>query len=463
MNRGLFDTTRRRRNRQFRPMYFEPLEERQVMSAISPIPVTALEVSPRTDDSTEDMVSSVAVYAPAVPETVSIGETLSQGSVVTNHSSNLTSQNTVTHRISPEILDTAWAIAVGLNENGNEIGNEQNTPTDSFNPDIFSPDFGGIPGFPGIPGGDAGGVAGGNGSIAQLPLMIPGFGGYGNAYFLTLSGDSIGRIVWLYAQYFNDQERVVPKMTVLPRAQTSTSNYDSGLFGTSLASSVYYDERPDTQTPERGKRHSDAILGEDGKESRENQIEHHLDQELQRTFRNLLQRKEYLEKRRTPERFPEVTPLYLPGEAIPRESEIQNEYFQPDSKRENLSEGLPNKNETPNFPREDFPRGRFPGVIPTEENLEENLDENPVENGLKEWDNMDNFYDPKRSPFLVPLSGVFPEDYPLEIDSENAHITDALFASRKFTEEWFPRVGSKKSGMEPAPTGQPSSEVIMER
>ncbi|MDO4630432.1 MAG: hypothetical protein Q4C70_14735, partial [Planctomycetia bacterium] len=469
MNRRLFSTDRRGkwewkrkvnqkhdhspRSRHFRPMYFEPLEERQVMSAISPVSVTALEVSPCMDDSAEDMVSSVAVYAPVVPEAVSMGEAVSQGGAVNLDlmgNSDLTvpsdfmvnadfvgkaktSRNAVTHRVSPEILDATWAIAVGLNENGEgrnlrisegvsgrisegvnkdindgltplnvsegeNTFNSPNVPTDTFNPDIFGPDFGGVPGFPGIPGGDAGGVAGGNGSVAQLPLMIPGFDGYGNAYFLTLSGDSIGRIVWLYAQYFNDQERVVPKMTVLPRAETSTSNYDSGLFGTSLASSVYYDEQPDAPTPKRGKRRPDTIPGENGEENHENQIEHHLDQELQRTFRNLLQRKEFLERKRTPERFPEITPLYPDGVAIPRESGAgesgtpQRDGKSVDSGQEPLqsemlpggiapdgtpSGGIPPVNQremgTPTLPRrdflrEDFPHGRFPGIGTIEEN-----------------------------------------------------------------------------------------------
>ncbi len=440
MNRGLFNTTRRRRNRQFRPMYFEPLEARQVMIAVSPISATALEVSPRTDDSTEDMASSVAVYAPIVPETVSLGEAVSQGSAVANHSTN------VVARISPEILDAAWAIAVGLNESNDAIDSGLNTMTD-----VFSSDFGGVPNFSGIPGGDAGGVAGGNGSVAQLPLMIPGFGGYGNAYYLTLSGDSIGRIVWLYAQYFNDQERVVPKMTVLPRAERTTSNYDYGLFGASLASSVYYDERPDAQAPERGKRRPDATPGEDGEESRENQIEHHLDQELQRTFRNLLQRKEYLERKRTSERFPEMTPLYPDGAPIPHVLELQQDRFQPNSEQETLPNGnVPQDEKTPTIPRETFPRGRFPGTTPMEENLEDD--------GLENWENMDHFYNPQGSQILFPISDWSSENSLLE-----RRATDALFANREFIEKLSPKLGEKKSGKEPAPTAQLSTEVIMGR
>lgn len=393
---------RRPENLKFHPMFLEPLEDRKVMSALSPFQAAALVTSAEdAASSTEGLVSSTAFYASAVPKTEPASGTASQGSAAA-----VSSQDPV---MPQEDLQALSITEVGL---GTEAGTGLTsagfaplTPEEYF-------ELGGIPGqlvIPGIPPGDAGGMAGGNGG-GRLPLEIPGFGGFGNAYYLNLSGDTIGRIVWLYAEYFGNQQRVVPQMTVLPRAGLSQFGTDYGLFGTTLASPVFYYETPEAQ----GEKKEKEIQKETQKDQNENQIEHRMNQELERTFQNLLQRKQFLEKKRSPEEFEFQQPQYPDGVPIPYEQGPENV----------PGPETPEKGEAPD------------GVIPPEEDQPE--------------------VRPEGIPGQVPERELkLPENPPISA----SWLLDHLFAKENFRQDltpWFQRRKSSSQGVisESSPQGE---------
>lgn len=96
------------------------------------------------------------------------------------------------------------------------------------------------PFFPGIPSGDTGGLAGFNGSSGVLALEIPGFSGYGNAYYLDIFRSSLPRTIWLYAMYFGDQVRVTPGPVNLARPVIDNTSASSVFGGYHIGGSVYF-------------------------------------------------------------------------------------------------------------------------------------------------------------------------------------------------------------------------------
>ncbi len=264
----------RPRNLRFRPMCAEALEERMVMSTLSPLqPAVSMETAAKVP---EDLVSSSAVYAPAIPGEgtlytagLSLPEDAAAGSILPGQPS-----EKGTDRTAARLTDISWTALEGEGMRLEELTDD---PAQSL--------------IPGIPPGDAGGLAGGNGG-GRLPLEIPGFSGYGNAYYLTNVGEPLARVIWLYAQYFNDQQRVAPSQTELPRSRTDYSSSTTGLFGTSLGGMIYYDEIDgdgDAKPPEEDempKIEEENALPKS--RSEEPRIEHHLEQELENTLEKMI-------------------------------------------------------------------------------------------------------------------------------------------------------------------------------
>lgn len=287
----------RPRNLRFRPMCAEALEERMVMSALSPLqPAVSMETAAKVP---EDLVSSSAVYAPAIPgegtlhtEGLSLPEDAAAGSILPGQPS-----EKGTDRTAARLTDVSWtalegegirwaerssaALAAAEEVSETAVGDMGEELTDDPAQSLI----------PGIPPGDAGGLAGGNGG-GRLPLEIPGFGGYGNAYYLTNVNEPLARVIWLYAQYFNDQQRVAPSQTELPRSRTDYSSSTTGLFGTSLGGMIYYDEIDgdgDAKPPEEEempKIEEENALPKS--RSEEPRIEHHLEQELEHTLQKMI-------------------------------------------------------------------------------------------------------------------------------------------------------------------------------
>lgn len=157
-----------------------------------------------------------------------------------------------------------------------------------------------IPYGTGLPGSDLNSWGTGN-----LPWWTSDFlvNGDGNTYVLTETGDSIGRVVWLFAMYYGNQERTVPGQTTPAVARTEEkwdANY--GLFGTKLSSVVYYDEYPDAaRTPRTPKDLLDEAAPQPGKtpteqKNQENRLERRLEPELERQLNEMLKPEENLKK-----------------------------------------------------------------------------------------------------------------------------------------------------------------------
>lgn len=155
-----------------------------------------------------------------------------------------------------------------------------------------------IPYGTGLPGSDLNSWGTGN-----LPWWTSDFlvNGDGNTYYLTETGDSIGRVVWLFAMYYGNQERTVPEQTTPAVARTEEkwdANY--GLFGTKLSSVVYYDEYPDAaRTPKTPKDLLDEAAPQPEKtpteqKNQENRLERKLEPELERQLNEMLKPEENL-------------------------------------------------------------------------------------------------------------------------------------------------------------------------
>ena len=93
--------------------------------------------------------------------------------------------------------------------------------------------------IPGIPSGDTGGEAGFNGGGA-LALEIPGFSGYGNAYYLDIFDASLPRTIWLYAMYFRNQARITPGPVYLARPTIDHAWENCAFDGYHIGGSVYF-------------------------------------------------------------------------------------------------------------------------------------------------------------------------------------------------------------------------------
>lgn len=323
----------RPRNLRFRPMFAEALEERMVMSTLSPLqPAASMESIAKVP---EDLVSSSAVYAPAIPgegsfhsEDLSLLENAAAGSILPGQPSVNGSD-----RALARLTDASWTVLEG--ERTNFADRNFTAPAETL--EISETAVGDVgeeltddpaqPMIPGIPPGDAGGLAGGNGG-GRLPLEIPGFGGYGNAYYLTNVGEPLARVIWLYAQYFNDQQRVTPTQTEFPRSRTDYSSSTTGLFGTSLGGMIYYDEidgdgdaKPPKEENVPKNEEENAIPK---KRSEEPRIEQRLEQELEHTFQELFRKgndgetppneKRELRKPVIPEELPSENGLELDSE-----------------------------------------------------------------------------------------------------------------------------------------------------
>ncbi|MDO4570888.1 MAG: hypothetical protein Q4D38_10920 [Planctomycetia bacterium] len=164
--------------------------------------------------------------------------------------------------------------ATGTSATGTD-GNRTNYGGNSF-------ETGGIPGaiyVPGIPPGDAGGMAGGNGG-GRLPLQIPGFQGYGNAYYLDINDQTLPRVIWLYAEYFRNQARVAPGLAYLARPEMNRSYENYSYFGVKLSPSVFSLVHPDMEDDER----QGEILDQMQREKRSELMERHLQKDLEKTL-----------------------------------------------------------------------------------------------------------------------------------------------------------------------------------
>ncbi len=337
MNRGLFGRkqtwgmkVRRTGNLKYRPLIVEPLETRRFMSAFSPVQPAALETEgAEIADLSDEMVSSSAIYAPQVPIAVSWEENVSQGSAAAD----LEKQDIVSEaslkKTGAEIplltVDGAEKLD-GLASAESRLNSVASETANTLAQEIA-----------GIPPGDAGGLAGGNGG-GRLPLEIPGFGGYGNAYYLT-DLTSMPRVIWLYAQYFGNQRRVVPETTDLPRSEDDISAGNSGLFGTSLGMPFSYSDLSGSdknESEDGGEEKKDEAEGAPPVQDRK--IERFIQEEMDRKFLDLLERKKFFEKQRSPMKyelqkpvFPENTPIPedWPGESTP---ELRDEKPKPEQR-----------------------------------------------------------------------------------------------------------------------------------
>lgn len=337
----------------YRPMYVEPLEDRCMMSAFSPFQAAADGSSvsaQKLAGGAGDLVSPTAVYAPettGVPMTVSIGGTASPENAA------------VTQTGGPVTLITSESAA-------------------TLNPEEWF-EAGGIPeqlSIGGIPPGDAGGVAGGDGG-GRLPLEIPGFSGYGNAYFLDNANDSLARIVWLYAEYFGNQQRVVPLTTDLPRPRMNDAWNRYGLFGSSLGGTVFYDENPQAPVEKKEK----AVPKEVLPQKPEREMEHHLDTEMEKTLQDLIRQKQYFEQKRTPEPYELEQPVLPPNAPLPRQS----------APEQRLKPGIPEAEPgTPSQKGEKPDIRENPSALPDWEqelkDLQEELERSPIGDGITEED-----------------------------------------------------------------------------
>jgi len=144
-----------------------------------------------------------------------------------------------------------------------------------------------IPIGTGLPGSDLNPWGTGNLPWWNSDLLA---GGDGNTYFLTESGDSIGRVVWLFAMYYGDQARTVPVATTQASAKTNEEwNANYGLFGTKLSSAVYYDEYPDARIPKKTPKELLDEAAPQPEKKPENRLELKLNPELDRKLRELLE------------------------------------------------------------------------------------------------------------------------------------------------------------------------------
>lgn len=319
MNRSIFSRkqtwgvkARRTGNLKYRPLIVETLETRRFMSAFSPLQSAALETGSGAVNLSDEMVSSSAFFAPQVPIAVSREENVSQGSAAADlvelnviPAASPKSAGQEMPRLSA-VSGTEEAMQIAMNSDSNFNLGEGGT-VNPLAPEIL-----------GIPPGDAGGLAGGNGG-GRLPLEIPGFSGYGNAYYLT-DMTSMPRAVWLYAQYFGNQQRVVPEMTVLPRAASDFSAGSSGVFGTSLGFPISYSELSgsDRQESKDGEE-EEKEESEETPEIQERKIEHFIQEEMDRKLLDLLERKKFFEKQRSPLKYQLQKPVFPENVPIPKD------------------------------------------------------------------------------------------------------------------------------------------------
>ncbi len=331
------------------------------MSAISPFQAAASGMTAGAQQMARgagDLESPVAVYAQetpgAVPTTVSIGETASRENAAV-----FPTASPAASPAAPQILMSASSFTSSLNANF------------TLNPGGWF-ETGGIPAsisIDGIPWGDAGGVAGGNGG-GRLPLEIPGFSGYGNAYFLDNADDTLARIVWLYAEYFGNQQRVVPVQTNLPRPDVNTSSDNYGLFGSYLGGSVFYAEEEQGPVEKKEKKEPKIIEPQ----RHENQMEQRLDTELDRSFHDLLKQKKFFEQKRTPEPFPLEQPRLPPNAPLLKP---ENQDSKPPTENKE-------KSETPESLKIPAPTENPAEEQKMNRNPKENFNRNPYEN--TEWE-----------------------------------------------------------------------------
>lgn len=339
MNRRLFGRkqtwgakARRTGYLKYRPLIVEPLETRRFMSAFSPVQSAALETGAEMATLSDEMVSSSAIFAPQVPIAVSREENVSQGSAAADFGKQDVDQAASLNKAD---LETLRRLAVSGTEESEliaanaELGLVSGMTAETAN--TLAQDF------PSIPPGDAGGLAGGNGG-GRLPLEIPGFGGYGNAYYLTDLA-SMPRVVWLYAQYFGNQQRVVPETTELPRSDENLSAGSAGLFGTSLGTPFSYSylsgsDKDDSGDESDEKKEESRNEKEEVPPIQERKIEHFIQEEMDRKFLDLLERKKFFEKQRSPMKyelqkpvFPEDVPI---PEIWPGERKQDSQEFRPE-------------------------------------------------------------------------------------------------------------------------------------
>lgn len=220
----------RKRRSPNRFLMIEDLEDREMLSAISPVAANVQE--------SDTLMASTAVYAPASvsPASTATVEIVQHGTTPAAPAAAEKSLTATPPQAS--MVDAVFASDAAT----------QATRASWFqNPSLIDlsdmPGGGGIPAdyrppIPGIPGTDTGGVAGYNGG-GRLPLEIPGFQGYGNAYYLDINDETLPRTVWLYAQYFRNQPRVTPGQTWLVRPDIDYSWANYYFDGVRISTSVY--------------------------------------------------------------------------------------------------------------------------------------------------------------------------------------------------------------------------------
>ncbi|MDO4576020.1 MAG: hypothetical protein Q4D98_12485 [Planctomycetia bacterium] len=210
---------RKRRWKKFRELRLEALESREMFSTVvdAAIPATT---------EMEALTSPVEWHAPQTPTVAKPSTEFSPAAIPVEAAVSV-------EPVSPE--ETGEGFAPLLPDAVNQVVSASDWLADR-NMAATSPsqqfEDGGIPStlkIPGIPGGDTGGAAGYNGG-GRLPLSIAGFNGYGNAYYLDINDETLPRIVWLYAQYYRNQVRLVPTHVALnrPEVQVQTNLYFDG-------------------------------------------------------------------------------------------------------------------------------------------------------------------------------------------------------------------------------------------
>ncbi|MDO4585130.1 MAG: hypothetical protein Q4D62_13630 [Planctomycetia bacterium] len=217
------NSTEHKRRSLNRTLIFEDLEDREVLSAISPVAANVPE--------TTSLMDTTAVYAPATvaPETTTSVE------MVPAHASLQSEAWSTPTPQEAEATDAFFATE--------EIATMALFQSRSTNSLFDITGGGAVPGnyrqsIPGIPGTDTGGVAGYNGG-GPLPLQIPGFRGYGNAYYLDINDETLPRTVWLYAEYFRNQPRITPGQVWLVRPDIDYSWENYYFDGVRISTSVY--------------------------------------------------------------------------------------------------------------------------------------------------------------------------------------------------------------------------------
>lgn len=255
-----------------RTLMMENLEDREVLSAISPIAANVPE--------TASLMDSAAVYAPAtiVPETTGTVEMIQVNATPSNGEN-------VAHPTLQQAQSTDALFASEETLNATLFQSQSLIGLPSM------PGAGGIPAnyrpsIPGIPGTDTGGVAGDNGG-GRLALEIPGFRGYGNAYYLDINDETLPRTVWLYAQYFRNQPRVTPGQTWLVRPDIDYSWANYHFDGVRISTSVYSMITDEALEEQKQEKIEDIMQQEEREEKiptfleKENQMEKQIPKTLQ--------------------------------------------------------------------------------------------------------------------------------------------------------------------------------------